>query len=165
MTTTTKPTDVDAEVQRRIAEKIQREEAERMERIRAEVLAEQQQQRKAEERAARIEDIRKRLPVELDRAPLEEAKAALAAALESYMATCAAYDAKHRELWNDLNDVAASGPLPRGIAASHVYGGMISTDTRDYRKSRVQFTLSTLAAETFRKHYPREEFDLGRPQD
>ncbi len=162
---TTKTTDVDAEVQRRIREKLAREEAERMERIRSEVLAEQEQQRQAEERAALVAEIRKRIPVELDRAPLEEAIAVFRAAAETLIAPCAAHDARHADLWMAINGLASSGPVPADLVAAHTYGGLISADGKDYRKSRVQHTMSTVLYEVFRRHYPREGWDIGKPQD
>ncbi len=162
---TTKTADVDAEVQRRIREKLVREEAERVERIRSEVLAEQEQQRKADERQASIADIRKRIPVELDRAPLEEAIAVFRAGAETLIAACAAHDARHTDLWTAITGLASSGTLPADLVAAHTYGGLISADGKDYRKSRVQHTMATVLYEVFRQYYAREQYDIGKPQD
>ncbi len=160
---TTKTADVDAEVQRRIREKLAREEAERMERIRSEVLAEQEQQRQADERAARIERLRARIAVELDRTPLNDAAATLAEAFDAFDAICAGFDATHLDFVHEIVDLAASGPVPPDLAVSP--RGVISAGGRDYRPSRVQLTQMTLAYEAFRKYYPREGWYPGSPQD
>ncbi len=109
--------------------------------------------------------LRARIPVELDQAPLVEARTNLRAALAAYMGSCRAYDRKYVDLWHELSSLEASGGLPADMAAQHVFGGTVSSGGIDYRKSRAQSTLATAAYDAFRELYPREGFDLGRPQD
>ncbi len=124
-----------------------------------------ERQREAAERVAQVAEIRKRIPVELDRAPLEEAIAVFRAGAETLIAACAAHDARHADLWMAITGLASSGQLPADLVAAHTYGGLISAEGKDYRKSRVQVTMSTVLYEVFRRHYPREGWDIGKPQD
>ncbi len=162
---TTKTTGIEAEIERRVREEVQREEAARVERIRAQVLEAQQREQAEQERQQRIAELRARIPAELDLAPVEEARAALASALDSYMATCATHDARHRELWGEVSALAHSGSLPAGMTAASNHLGTISADGTDYSKSRVQSTLARVSYEAFRRYYPREGWDIGKPQD
>ncbi len=124
-----------------------------------------ERERQAAERAALVAEIRQRIPVELDRAPLEEALAVFRAGAETLIAACAAHDARHADLWTAIIGLASSGTLPADLVAAHTYGGMISAEGKDYRKSRVQLTMSTVLYEVFRRYYPREQYDIGKPQD
>ena len=152
----------DKEVQRLVREELDREEAGRMERIRQTVLERQAREQAAQEREARIAQLRERIPVELDQAPLEAARAALRTALVEYMRVCRAHDQRFSDLWMEISNLAGSGPLPKDMAAAY---GTISMGGVDYRRSRAQTTLVNLARDTFREQYPRDGFDLGRPQD
>ncbi len=124
-----------------------------------------ERERKAAERAALVAEIRQRIPVELDRAPLEEAIAVFRAGAKTLIAACAGHDARHADLWNAIIGLASSGQLPADLVAAHTYGGLISADGKDYRKSRVQLTMSTVLYEEFRRYYPRDQYDIGKPQD
>jgi hypothetical protein len=158
MTTTT----IDHEVKRRIAD-IQRRDRERVEaEVRAEAEAQIASETAAAERQTRIAELRERIPVELDQVPLEAARTDLRAALTVYMAACRAHDQRFSDLWTEITNLAGSGPVPSDLGAAY---SRISIGGKDYPKSRAQSMLATAALAAFREQYPREGFDLGRPQD
>ncbi len=144
---------------------LQAEEKARLDAAVQAVAERRERERQAAERKAQLAEIRQRIPAELDRAPLEEAIAVFRAGAETLIAACAAHDARHADLWMAINGLASSGPVPADLVAAHTYGGLISADGKDYRKSRVQHTMATVLYEVFRQYYPREGWDIGKPQD
>ncbi len=157
---------VDKEVQRLVRDELDREQAARMERIRQAVVERQAMELAAHERQQHIGELRERIPVELDTAPLEAVRAELAEVLDRYVAACADYDRRFAACWTDLLNLAGSGPLPADLSASNAHGGMISSAGRDIRKSRLHITMITLAEAVIRKHRPPDRVDLHRaPQD
>jgi multidrug efflux pump subunit AcrA (membrane-fusion protein) len=153
---------LEAEIERRVREEVQREEAARLERIKAQVLEQQAREQAEGERRQRIAALRESIPADLDQAQLEVARTQLEAALDAYVATCRAYDTRYVQRWNEVLELRGSGPMPADMVAeprSIAMGGV------DYRKSRLQTKLAQIARAVFRRYYPLDQFDLGRPQD
>jgi len=161
----TKTNAADAELQRMVAAEIEKEHAERVERIREQVTVRRAAENVAAERQQHIAQLRQRIPVELNQSQLHDARTNLRAALAEYMRSCRDYDNRQWELWHELLNLSASGPMPTGMVAQTTMGGAVSADGVDYRQSRLQTTLATSAFEIFSELYPRHGWDLGRPQD
>ena len=161
------PTTVDAEVQRLVRAELDREEQARIERIRQAVLAQQAALQAEDDHEQRIAELRDRIAVDLDTAPLEAARAELAGVLDRYVATCADYDRRHSALWTEIANLAGTGrPMPADLATSHTYGGMISVGGTDIRRARTHSTLVQLAQAACETHRPPNHIDWGRsPQD
>lgn len=124
-----------------------------------EAAAAERAQREAEQaRQDRISALVREL-VERDASPtLERATVALRKALDQFAATCASYNARHGEIYDELSRI---GTLPAGVAI--VPGGGIEVpDGPDGRPANVQHIIARNATEALTSTFPRMSIDLGR---
>ncbi len=157
---------IDTDVQRLVKEEIANEDAARVERIRTQVLARKAAEQAVRDHEARIVQLRERIPVELDPAPLEAAEAELAQVLERYMGICVAHDRRFSALWMETSTLAGSGQAPVDMDATSRTGGTISSAGVDYQKSRLHTRLVRAAQAALTTAQPVDNVDLSRnPQD
>ncbi len=137
------------------------EEAARMERIRHKVLADQEQQRQAEERAAIVARWKDRL-AGLDMAPIDTLQAQAAAALDAYIAAMGAYNEQVAEIRDELQELGSG--LPAGVELYPHTGGLVIGEV-EARRQRMQSNMSQLAMAALRKHITRGQISLDTPRD
>jgi len=119
----------------------------------------------AEARLAGLAELRASLPERLDLRALDRAAAKLTAAIEDWVAACAAYDAVRSAVWDEVS--RETGPTP-GLRLNDPGDGgygVIAADGIAYRRARVQTTIQRAARQAIGTHYPRTEVRLSNPQD
>ena len=143
-------------------ELLRAEVTERLARMKAEQAARAADERAEAERLARIAAFRASLPSRFDPAPLERARAKLAAAVDAFVCACRAYDDAQEAAVEELRGL---GPLPDGLAVDAPRYGWITDGGREHGPSRPQVALAGIATEALRRHFPRRQIRLDNPQD
>ncbi len=113
-------------------------------------------------RLERVEAIKAELVEKLNPAPLEQARAAMAEAIDAYVALCAEREVVRGGAWSDLSGLGE--PLP-GVWLNGSGYGTRAVGGTVYRQALTQRGIAEVATEAIRKHFPRSEVRLGNPED
>ena len=140
------------------------DDAERLQQAQQRAATELDQERIEQARQQRLVALRRDLPKQLDRAPLDEARAHLAAALGEFVSVCAAYDRRFADAYATLLD-GTLGPLPADLRTDGAYSPRIIVGDQTFGKARPQLDIHNEATAALQRAYPRQRIDLGRPQD
>ncbi len=116
-----------------------------------------------QERQERLAQLRQDLPATLDTADVDQARAAMEAAIDAYVAACRAYQERLNDALDALEDPSLA-PLPAGLGRGQY--GTVTIGRRTYRPASAQRAIRDAAEAAVRQHYgPRFRFDLGNPPD
>jgi hypothetical protein len=115
-------------------------------------------------RLARLKEIEDRAPRDLDRSEVDKAYKSFCASLEKYVSTCAAYDARHREIAGLLQDSTLQ-PLPDGWSVKGFGSSELRVAGFEAERTKPQRDIAAAALKPLKEAYPRAGISLDNPQD